>query len=145
RIDHDGAGAFPATVVDDLLLIHRVKRLLRRIARLRRLLRHLRIERAARLIGRLLLINGRLLHARALAVTEQHLDEAAAHGAAFGGDRSYRLRGLIRVDRARLIEKDAEEGCAGEEREGKLFEHRRTLYHFVCRSSAWDSALACGQ
>ena len=62
-IDDDGAGAFLAVIVDQLLLVFRIERLMRWIGGIRlahALLRLARREQRACVVGRLLLI-GRLL------------------------------------------------------------------------------------
>ena len=81
-----------------------------------------------------------------LAVTEQELDEAAAHIGAFGRGHSHRcgraLGGWIGVDhggfldirglvRHRLMESSAEKRRAGKKRKILSVGHRRTLYCFV--------------
>ena len=71
RVDHDGAGAFPAMIINQLLLEFRIERPLLGLARIFRpaqpLLRfELRVQRTLRLVGWLLLIAGLLLIALTL-------------------------------------------------------------------------------
>ncbi len=148
--------AFLAAIVDGLLLESRIERTLARIDRL--LLEtcallistlHLRLahrwQAALVVIAGLLLIN-RLLRrvgrAAAGTVTEQELDEAAAH-IRIGGDTHRRRLHLRLVEhRGRIVRHTIVEGAgavragnegasAAEQRDRHFLEHRRTLYCFV--------------
>ena len=143
RIDHDGAGAFLAVIVDQLLFEFRIERAPGRIAgRLlleTALLRFgLRQRRTAHVVGRLLLIDRLLLVALALvlSVTEQEFDEAAAHVGALGRGRPHRrgggaarvgrrrsrwVRAVVRLDRRGLMKSGSQTGRAGERAQERFF------------------------
>src|SRR6185437_13967203 len=101
-------------------------------------------------VGRLLLIQRPLRVAAGLllAITEQELDEAAAHvGTLRMGGADRRLRQLIGEDHPRLlgdgleggggIDGGGEERRAGEQRKGGFAGHWRTLYCFALAVPAW--------
>ena len=116
-----------------LLFRHRLLR--RHPGRLRR------VERA--LIVRLLLVTPALL----LTVAEQEFDEAAAQIRAFGigntllyglrrtligiNDGRFGREDGLRLSRNGLLHSEAKKRRDREEREGQVFEHRRTLYCFA--------------